>query len=401
MPCACCETGRCCNGATCTATTISGCASTSGSFTAGGDCSARPCTDPGGVFGCSITNPCVCASGGYTSHPSATSCDCRTLPNVCPWYSCQVCNTSTGACFSNCPSPRVCCAGTCCPITQRCQGGTSPSCVNKCGTGTTFCQGTGSAYTCCTSGQKCCGPSGCLTTGSTSFTVDVAVNAWVDTGVTIATGAGVSITATGTVNYALPSSATAGPNGVSSGCAAARACDRDAGLMEECHMALIGKIGTAGTLFLVGASYSGTPGAGRLYLRQNDACVFDNSGSYTGTITTDPCPGYTPAAIGEPIVYAAGEEPPSPSPGPGVELKSLLSLAGIVSSPTCSCNARAAQMDAWGGWESLKRLPEICDWLKEEADKREMWFFRPAGYALVLAAVLLAALKRPFRGNNK
>jgi hypothetical protein len=58
-------------------------------------------------------------------------------------------------------------------------------------------------------------------------------------------------------------------------------------------------------------------------------------------------------------------------------------------------------MDSWGEWESLKRLPEICGWLKEEADKREMWFFRPAGYALVVAAVLLSALKRPFRGINK
>jgi hypothetical protein len=58
-------------------------------------------------------------------------------------------------------------------------------------------------------------------------------------------------------------------------------------------------------------------------------------------------------------------------------------------------------MDAWGELESLKRLPEICGWLKEEAEKREMWFFRPAGYALVLAAVLWSALKRLLRGNNK
>jgi hypothetical protein len=79
----------------------------------------------------------------------------------------------------------------------------------------------------------------------------------------------------------------------------------------------------------------------------------------------------------------------------------MLRLAGIVASPTCSCNARAAQMDAWGEWESLKRLPEICGWLKEEADKRGMWFFWPAGAALILVSVLLAALKRPFSGNSK
>jgi len=82
-------------------------------------------------------------------------------------------------------------------------------------------------------------------------------------------------------------------------------------------------------------------------------------------------------------------------------MKFLLGLAGIVASPTCSCNARAAQMDTWGEWESLKRFPEIYGWLKEEAEKRELWFFPPAGVVLILAAISLSALKRAFRGNNK
>jgi hypothetical protein len=166
-------------------------------------------------------------------------------------------------------------------------------------------------------------------------------------------------------------------------------------------MRLIGRVG--GNMFSVGGSYIGQPGGGLLELRQNDSCVDDNEGFYTGTASWsgDPCPGFTGASVGEPIVYGAGERPVEPSPGPGAALKSLLRLAGIVSSPTCSCNARAAQMDSWGEWESLKRTPEICDWLKEEADKREMWFFRPAGYALVLAAVLLSALKQLLPGNNK
>jgi hypothetical protein len=167
-------------------------------------------------------------------------------------------------------------------------------------------------------------------------------------------------------------------------------------------MRLIGRIGLSGTIFSVGTSYSGSPGAGRLYLRQNDTVVSDNAGSFVGTISgIDPCPGYTPSAIGEPIVYAAGEEPPTPLPGPGTALKSLLRLAGIVASPTCRCNARAAQMDTWGEWECLKRIPEICGWLKEEAAKRKLWFFPPAGVALILAAISLSALKRPWRGNNR
>jgi hypothetical protein len=165
-------------------------------------------------------------------------------------------------------------------------------------------------------------------------------------------------------------------------------------------MALIGRV-DSGSPFLVGSSYTGTPGAGRLYLRQNDGTVYDNGGSFVGTITTDPCPGFTPASVGEPVVYASGDQPTPPPAGPGAELKTLLRYAGIVASPTCSCNARATQMDAWGEWECLQRLPEICGWLKEEAGKRGLLFFPPAGLALILAAISLSALKRPFRGNNQ
>ena len=409
MTCSCCQTGRCCDGGSCSVTSESQCRYiTNGELgvTPGGTCDQRACIDLTGFRSCLIANYCVCTYNQFSTSTPVTSCDCRDLQAAgytnggCRWRSCEGCGPS-GACISTCPSPRQCCGNqitddlpVCCPLSQRCASGT---CVNKCTTGT-FCAGTlgGVNYDCCTPSQKCCGPSGCLPFPTTNFTVNVAVNDWVNTGVTLASGSGVAITATGTVQWAGAGS-TATPNGVTSG--ACNCCDGVSVSASFCHMALIGRIGTGGTPFLVGSSYSGTPGAGLLYLRQNDIAVGDNSGSFTGTITTDPCPGYTPASVGEPIVYGPGEEPPSP--GPGAALKSILSLAGIVSSPTCSCNARAAQMDSWGEWESLKRLPEICDWLKEEADKREMWFFRPAGYALVLAAVFISALKRLFRGNNK
>jgi hypothetical protein len=58
-------------------------------------------------------------------------------------------------------------------------------------------------------------------------------------------------------------------------------------------------------------------------------------------------------------------------------------------------------MDAWGEWECLRRVPEICGWLREEAEKRDLWFFPPAGIALILASISLAALKRPVWGNSK
>jgi hypothetical protein len=219
---------------------------------------------------------------------------------------------------------------------------------------------------------------------------------WLDTGLDVAAGDSLSITVTGTVPV---DGVTATPDGKSSDCANSNRFDT-----RFCYMAMLGKIGTTGTPFLIGSSYGGAPGVGRLYLRVNRTnYIFgpteggDFSVNYTRT--TDPCPGYTPAAVGEPVVYASGEEPPSP--GPGAQLKFLLGLAGIASSPTCSCNARAAQMDAWGEWGCLTRLPEINGWLKEEAGKRGLWFFPPAGYALVLAAISLSALKRPVRGNSK
>ena len=420
MTCACCETGRCCDGQFCSITSESECRYKNAGresyagpgyplgVAPGGYCATRACIDLPGTANCTVANYCACAFGFFRTPTSVASCDCRDLQAAgytnggCRWRACEGCGPS-GTCISTCPSPRECCGSqitddlpTCCPLSQRCASGT---CVNKCATGT-FCAGTlgGLNYDCCTSSQKCCGTSGCLATSTASFTVNVAANAWVDTGVTLAAGASVAITATGTVEWAGAGSA-ATPNGVpadSCGC-----CDGGSVTSSFCHMALIGRIGTSGTPFLVGSSYSGSPGAGLLYLRQNDTVVGDNSGSFTGTITTDPCPGYTPAAVGEPIVYEAGEEPPKPLPGPGAALKSLLRLAGIVASPNCSCNARAAQMDAWGEWECLKRLPEICGWLKEEAKKRELWFFPPAGVALILAAISLSALKRPFRGTDK
>lgn len=405
MTCTCCETGRCCKGSVCTATSQSECVHRFGTFTTGGDCTQYACTAaPPYDRPCTLSDACACSAVGKVLRAPETTCNCTTLTAAgvphggCQAYYCNAC--VSGSCALTCISPRQCCAGTCCAESQSCNV-SSGNCVNKCGSGTTYCNTTASggayAYACCSSGTKCCGASGCLpNTATTTFNVNVATNGWQDTGVDVS--GSVTITATGTATWAGGRS-DATPNGVPSGeCFNYISCSVDGSL---CHMRLMGRV-DAGALFSVGTSYTGTPGTGRLFLRTNDVCTSDNAGSFTATITapSDPCPGFTPAAFGEPIVYASGAEPPRPSPGPGAELKFLLGLAGIVSSPTCSCNARAAQMDAWGEWESLKRLPEICGWLKEEAEKREMWFFRPAGYALISAAVLLSALKRPFRGNS-
>lgn len=78
---------------------------------------------------------------------------------------------------------------------------------------------------------------------------------------------------------------------------------------------------------------------------------------------------------------------PSPSSGPGTELKALLKVIGITSSPGCSCNARAAQMDAWGADECERRIPEIVGWLGEEARKRSLPFVPFAGEQVVKLAI--------------
>jgi hypothetical protein len=115
-------------------------------------------------------------------------------------------------------------------------------------------------------------------------TVYCSSNAWQDTGVTI--NGSVSITATGVATWN-ESGGTATPDGLTDtgACLNYPGCSPMSG---ECHMKLIGRI-SGGSPFVVGSSYSGSPGSGTLELRQNDACVSDNSGTYSVIITTD-CP---------------------------------------------------------------------------------------------------------------
>lgn len=56
--------------------------------------------------------------------------------------------------------------------------------------------------------------------------------------------------------------------------------------------------------------------------------------------------------------------------GPGTELKKLFADLGIVSSPTCSCNARARAMDHYGIEWCEENVDKIVGWLKEEHEKQ-------------------------------
>jgi hypothetical protein len=76
-----------------------------------------------------------------------------------------------------------------------------------------------------------------------------------------------------------------------------------------------------------------------------------------------------------------------PDSGPGTELKKLLKLIGISASPTCSCNARAREMDKNGCDWCEANLDTIVGWLREEATKRGLPFVDLAGRLLVKRAI--------------
>jgi len=84
-----------------------------------------------------------------------------------------------------------------------------------------------------------------------------------------------------------------------------------------------------------------------------------------------------------------GPATPTPTHGPGTELKKL--LAGwpfrIVAKPNCSCNAKARAMDAGGCDWCEANLDTIVAWLREEAAKRKLLFFDAAGRWLVRRAI--------------
>lgn len=56
--------------------------------------------------------------------------------------------------------------------------------------------------------------------------------------------------------------------------------------------------------------------------------------------------------------------------GPGTELKKILATLGVVASPTCDCNAKAAHMDALGTYGCDNHFTGIENWL---LDNQERW----------------------------
>lgn len=75
--------------------------------------------------------------------------------------------------------------------------------------------------------------------------------------------------------------------------------------------------------------------------------------------------------------------------GPGTELSKLLRRFGIEPTPTCSCRAKAAEMDAWGCDEASKpeRIDEVVAVMRAEAQARGLPFLDAAGRMLVRRAI--------------
>lgn len=95
-------------------------------------------------------------------------------------------------------------------------------------------------------------------------------------------------------------------------------------------------------------------------------------------------------------ILSMGGVPPAwqevaPQGGPGTELKKL--LAGwpfyITSSPDCSCNRVAAEMDQWGAdvCEEPEKQDYILAAMRENAEKRGLPFLDAAGRLLIRRAI--------------
>ncbi|HLO04253.1 MAG TPA: LecA/PA-IL family lectin, partial [Symbiobacteriaceae bacterium] len=104
--------------------------------------------------------------------------------------------------------------------------------------------------------------------------------AWYDTGIDVASGSALNISASGLANYG--GGNLVNPNGYNWGV--------NNWLVPNAYaLALVGKIG-AGPGFNVGASYSSVAATGgRLYLAMNDCvgCFYDNSGFWSVSVTTN------------------------------------------------------------------------------------------------------------------
>jgi len=79
--------------------------------------------------------------------------------------------------------------------------------------------------------------------------------------------------------------------------------------------------------------------------------------------------------------------------GVGTELKKLLSWMNIKATENCDCNNKAKHLNEKGIDWCKQNIDTICVWLKEEADKRKIPFFKYGAAKLVKFAIFRAERK--------
>lgn len=93
-----------------------------------------------------------------------------------------------------------------------------------------------------------------------------------------------------------------------------------------------------------------------------------------GGLRPDPCPeGFTLENL--PVVESRRQL--SPPPGPGTELKKLLSSMGITESTGCQCRAVAALMNSLGPEGCLDQISNLVRHLTVQAEKHQWLRFAP------------------------
>jgi hypothetical protein len=100
-----------------------------------------------------------------------------------------------------------------------------------------------------------------------------------------------------------------------------------------------------------------------------------------------PCAPECPVFLGKVASTEGAVFVSPPTSGPGTELKKLLAKVGIVATPDCSCNARAAEMDRQGVEWCEGNIDTIVGWLREQAQARGLPFLDLAGRMLVRRAI--------------
>jgi hypothetical protein len=103
---------------------------------------------------------------------------------------------------------------------------------------------------------------------------------------------------------------------------------------------------------------------------------------------------------------AKSEAPPAPAiqlGGPGTQLSRLLKKIGIEPTPTCSCRAKAAEMDSWGPdeCERPERIDEVVAVMRAEAAARGLPFLDAAGRMLVRRAIANARREEARHAEEK